>query len=83
MTSEERKEAKHLYQSLRLAKNLYEAGERDSNEIIGQIAAYLNKNISGHIDDLGIYSYPNLIYNNQRFMDEYSYHWQLNFLKQD
>ena len=40
---------------------MYEAGERDSNEIIGQIAAYLNKNISGHIDDLGIYSYPNLI----------------------
>ena len=61
LTSEERKEAKHLYQSLRLAKNLYEAGERDSNEIIGQIAAYLNKNISGHIDYLGIYSYPNLI----------------------
>ncbi|MDU3952123.1 MAG: pantoate--beta-alanine ligase [Staphylococcus epidermidis] len=41
LTSEERREAKHLYQS--------------------QIAAYLNKNISGHIDDLGIYSYPNLI----------------------
>ena len=61
LTSEERKEAKHLYQSLRLAKNLYEAGERDSNEIISQIAAYLNKNISGYIDDLGIYSYPNLI----------------------
>ena len=61
LTSEERREAKHLYQSLRLAKNLYEAGERDSNEIISQIAAYLNKNISGHIDDLGIYSYPNLI----------------------
>ncbi len=35
--------------------------ERDSNEIISQIAAYLNKNISGYIDDLGIYSYPNLI----------------------
>nr|MDK7275010.1 pantoate--beta-alanine ligase [Staphylococcus epidermidis] len=61
LTSEERREAKHLYQSLRLAKNLYEAGERDSNEIISQVAAYLNKNISGHIDDLGIYSYPNLI----------------------
>ena len=61
LTSEERREAKHLYQSLRLEKNLYEAGERDSNEIIGQIAAYLNKNISGYIDDLGIYSYPNLI----------------------
>lgn len=61
LTSEERREAKHLYQSLRLAKNLYEAGERDSNEIISQIAAYLNKNISGYIDDLGIYSNPNLI----------------------
>ena len=61
LTSEERREAKHLYQSLRLAKNLYEAGERDSNEIISQIAEYLNKNISGYIDDLGIYSYPNLI----------------------
>lgn len=61
LTSEERREAKHLYQSLRLAKNLYEAGERYSNEIISQIAAYLNKNISGYIDDLGIYSYPNLI----------------------
>ena len=61
LTSEERREAKHLYQRLRLAKNLYEAGERDSNEIISQIAAYLNKNISGYIDDLGIYSYPNLI----------------------
>lgn len=61
LTSEERREAKHLYQSLRLAKNLYEAGERDSNEIISQIAAYLNKNISGYIDDLGIYNYPNLI----------------------
>ncbi|MCG1200282.1 pantoate--beta-alanine ligase [Staphylococcus epidermidis] len=61
LTSEERREAKHLYQSLRLTKNLYEAGERDSNEIISQIAAYLNKNISGYIDDLGIYSYPNLI----------------------
>ena len=42
-------------------RDRYEAGERDSNEIISQITAYLNKNISGHIDDLGIYSYPNLI----------------------
>ena len=82
LTSEERREAKHLYQSLRLAKNLYEAGERDSNEIISQIAAYLNKNISGYIDDLG-FIVIQILYNNQRFMDEYSYHWQLNFLKQD
>ena len=82
MTSEERKEAKHLYQSLRLAKNLYEAGERDSNEIIGQIAAYLNK-ILVDILMIWVFIVIQILYNNQRFMDEYSYHWQLNFLKQD
>ena len=48
---------------------MYEAGERDSNEIISQIAAYLNKNISGYIDDLG-FIVIQILYNNQRFMDE-------------
>ena len=61
LTAEERNEAIHLNKSLQLACQLYHEGERHSDLIIKQMTSYLNKHISGKIDKIGIYSYPDLV----------------------
>lgn len=61
LTDKERKEAPHLYQSLKLAERLYQNGERNSDTIIAEINHYLTQNTSGHIEEVGVYSYPELI----------------------
>ncbi|WP_257173062.1 pantoate--beta-alanine ligase [Staphylococcus capitis] len=61
LTQEERKEAIHLNKSLQIARDLYEKGERQSCVIIQSITSYLNNNTSGHVDEVSIYSYPELV----------------------
>lgn len=60
LTEAERREAVHLSKSLQLAKQLYDQGERKSNFLIEEITQYLEKNISGEIVEVAIYSYPEL-----------------------
>ena len=60
LTEVERREAVHLSKSLQLAKQLYDQGERKSNFLIEEITQYLEKNISGEIVEVAIYSYPEL-----------------------
>jgi len=60
LTDEERKEAVHLSKSLTLAKDMYEEGERRSHMLVGAIKTYLQEHTSGHIDEVAIYSYPEL-----------------------
>ena len=55
LTQEERKEAIHLNESLQIARDLYEKGERQSCVIIQSITSYLNNNTSGHVDEVAIY----------------------------
>ncbi|SUL94573.1 pantoate--beta-alanine ligase [Staphylococcus caprae] len=61
LTNEERSEAVHLSKSLQLARELYDKGERQSDVIIQSIVSYLNDHTSGHVDEVAIYSYPELI----------------------
>ena len=61
LTQKERKEAIHLNESLQIARDLYEKGERQSCVIIQSITSYLNNNTSGHVDEVAIYSYPELV----------------------
>lgn len=58
---EERKEARHLYQSLILAKELIKYGERNPETIIKKMEAYLKEHVRGKIDYIEIYSYPELL----------------------
>jgi pantoate--beta-alanine ligase len=58
---EERKEARHLYQSLILAKELIQYGERNPETIIKKMEAYLKEHVRGKIDYIEIYSYPELL----------------------
>lgn len=60
LTEEERQEAVHLSKSLKLARDLYNNGERNSSVIIDEITQYLLDYTSGQVDEVAIYSYPGL-----------------------
>lgn len=60
LTDYERQEAVHLSKSLEIAQTLYKQGERRSHIIVGEIKTYLSEHTSGHIDEVAIYSYPDL-----------------------
>lgn len=60
LTEEERQEAVHLSESLKLARDLYNNGERNSSVIIDEITQYLLDYTSGQVDEVAIYSYPEL-----------------------
>lgn len=60
LTEEERQEAVHLSKSLKLARDLYNNGERNSSVIIDEITQYLLDYTSGQVDEVSIYSYPEL-----------------------
>ncbi|MDE9818174.1 pantoate--beta-alanine ligase [Staphylococcus pseudintermedius] len=60
LTAEERQEAVHLRQSLALAQSLYDAGERESSVIINKVTQYLQTHTSGQVQEVAIYSYPEL-----------------------
>lgn len=61
LTQEERQEAIHLNKSLQIARDLYHKGERQSDVIIQRITSYLNDYTSGHVDEVAVYSYPELV----------------------
>lgn len=60
LTEEERQEAVHLSKSLKLARDLYNNDERNSSVIIDEITQYLLDYTSGQVDEVAIYSYPEL-----------------------
>ncbi|HCA7059337.1 TPA: pantoate--beta-alanine ligase [Staphylococcus pseudintermedius] len=60
LTVEERQEAVHLRQSLALAQSLYDAGERESSVIINKVTKYLQTHTSGQVQEVAVYSYPEL-----------------------
>lgn len=60
LTVEERQEAVHLRQSLALAQSLYDAGERESSVIINKVTQYLETHTSGQVQEVAVYSYPEL-----------------------
>lgn len=60
LTVEERQEAVHLRQSLALAQSLYDAGERESSVIINKVTQYLQTLTSGQVQEVAVYSYPEL-----------------------
>ncbi|POZ01097.1 pantoate--beta-alanine ligase [Staphylococcus pseudintermedius] len=60
LTAEERQEAVHLRQSLALAQSLYDAGERESSVIINKVTQYLQTHTSGQVQEVAVYSYPEL-----------------------
>ncbi|EHS7198876.1 pantoate--beta-alanine ligase [Staphylococcus pseudintermedius] len=60
LTVEERQEAVHLRQSLELAQSLYDAGERESSVIINKVTQYLQTHTSGQVQEVAVYSYPEL-----------------------
>ena len=45
---------------MEIAQTLYKQGERRSHIIVGEIKTYLSEHTSGHIDEVAIYSYPDL-----------------------
>jgi pantoate--beta-alanine ligase len=60
LTEQERKEAPAIYESLCLAKEAIVKGERSPSKIREMIIHYLESKISGTIDYVEIYSYPDL-----------------------
>ncbi len=61
LTEKERQEAVHLSKSLLLAQALYQDGERQSKVIIDRVTQYLESHISGRIEEVAVYSYPQLV----------------------
>lgn len=60
LTEKERREAPVLYESLTLAKNLIESGERNIDKILSAVRERIQENTSGKIDYIEMYSYPEL-----------------------
>lgn len=60
LTDHERQEAVHLSKSLALAKEMYDDGERQSAHIIKAVTDYLHKHTSGEVQEVAVYSYPEL-----------------------
>ena len=61
LTEKERQQAPYLYKSLQLAKSLYDDGERQSNRMIEKVTEYLQTHIEGTIEEIAVYSYPELV----------------------
>ncbi|KFE42437.1 pantoate--beta-alanine ligase [Staphylococcus agnetis] len=61
LTEAERHQAPHLFKSLQLARTMYEDGERQSDIIIEAVTEYLKTHIDGTIEEVAIYSYPELV----------------------
>lgn len=61
LTEDERQQASHLYKSLQLANTLYKDGERQSDIIIEKVTEYLKTHTDGAIEEVAVYSYPELV----------------------
>lgn len=53
-------EAPHVYKSLKLGEEIILSGVRDVRTVISRIKGYINENTAGEIDDVQIYSHPDL-----------------------
>ncbi|MGV2874291.1 pantoate--beta-alanine ligase [Macrococcus capreoli] len=60
LTETERREAVALSQSLQVAKTLFDKGERNVKVIENAIKTFLTQHTAGIIDEVAIYSYPQL-----------------------
>lgn len=60
LTAGERKEAPFLFKALQLAKEIIESGERNTEAIISEMKELIEKETSGEIDYIEIYSFPEL-----------------------
>ncbi|MGV2927710.1 pantoate--beta-alanine ligase [Macrococcus capreoli] len=60
LTETERREAVALSQSLQVAKTLFDKGERNVEVIENAIKTFLTQHTAGIIDEVAIYSYPQL-----------------------
>jgi pantoate--beta-alanine ligase len=60
LSEDERKEAPALYQSLQLAKEAVEKGERSPEAIKALVTDYIVTHTSGEVDYVEVYSYPEL-----------------------
>ncbi len=61
LTEDERQQASHLYKSLQLANTLYKDGEHQSDIIIEKVTEYLKTHTDGAIEEVAVYSYPELV----------------------
>ena len=61
LTEDERQQAPHLYKSLQLANTLYKDGEHQSDIIIEKVTEYLKTHTDGAIEEVAVYSYPELV----------------------
>ena len=61
LSDEERKEAKTLYESLKLGQQLVAQGVKDVEEIVLRVRQYITENTSAKIDYVEMLSYPELI----------------------
>lgn len=60
LSEAERKEAPEIYKSLQLANKAVEQGERNPEKVISLVKAHLSAHLSGKIDYVELYSYPEL-----------------------
>lgn len=60
LLEEERQEAAELFKSLQLAKQAIEEGSDNPEQIIGMMKEHIEKQTSGEVDYIEIYSYPDL-----------------------
>lgn len=60
LSEAERREAPEIFKSLQYGKELIEEGERSTHAVRAGMIEYINAHISGDVDDLQIYSHPDL-----------------------
>ncbi|WP_079509529.1 pantoate--beta-alanine ligase [Mesobacillus jeotgali] len=60
LIGEEREQAVELSKSLQLARTAIQGGERNPLKIVDMMMRHINKNTSGKVDYIEIYSYPEL-----------------------
>lgn len=60
LSEQELSEAPHVYRSLKLGEEIIRGGERDAAYVLGQIKEYIGSHTAGKIDDVQIFSHPDL-----------------------
>lgn len=60
LSERELSEAPHVYKSLKLGEEIIRGGERDAAYVLGQIKEYIGTHTAGKIDDVQIFSHPDL-----------------------
>lgn len=60
LSGEESVEAPHVYKSLKMGEDMIRGGEKDATAVIARIRDYIDENTSGKIDDLQIFTHPDL-----------------------